>query len=103
MKPITSTCLAIAAIFAAAVPSSAQLAQSPINIVNEAIIKTTLPKLSFAYSEKANLTFKNTGAPDVEAQIKMLCADYRHVTKTWIARPESLRNAVEAREGRKAA
>lgn len=70
MKPITSTCLAIAAIFAAAVPSSAQLAQSPINIVNEAIIKTTLPKLSFAYSEKANLTFKNTGAPDVEAQIK---------------------------------
>jgi hypothetical protein len=40
---------------------------------------------------------------EVEVQIKMLCADYRHVTKTWIARPESLRNAVEAREGRKAA
>jgi hypothetical protein len=39
----------------------------------------------------------------VELQIKMLCADYRQATKTWITRPESLRNAVEAREGRKAA
>lgn len=39
----------------------------------------------------------------VELQIKMLCSDYRETTKTWIVRPESLRNAVEAREGRKAA
>ena len=40
---------------------------------------------------------------DVEAEIKMLCADYRNVSKIWITRPESLRNAVEAREGKKAA
>jgi len=39
----------------------------------------------------------------VELQLRILCADYRHVTKTWITRPESLRNAVEARKGRKAA
>lgn len=39
----------------------------------------------------------------VEAELKEICQDYRTVSKTWIVRPESLRFAVEAREGRRAA
>jgi len=72
MKSVVSTCLAIAALFVVAVPSSAQLAQSPINISKEATVKANLPKLSFSYTQKANLTVKNTGAPDIEATIKAL-------------------------------
>ena len=55
-------------------------------------------KSTFAKQDKLKAQMR-----EVEAQITMLCADYRHVTKTWITRPESLRNAVEAREGKKAA
>ena len=66
MKSLVSTCLAVAALFAVALPSSAQLAQSPINISKEATVKANLPKLSFSYTQKANLTVKNTGAPDIE-------------------------------------
>lgn len=40
---------------------------------------------------------------EIDAEILALCANYRATTKTWITRPESLRNAVEARKGRKAA
>ena len=72
MKSLVSTCLAVAALFAVALPSSAQLAQSPINISKEATVKANLPKLSFSYTQKANLTVKNTGAPDIEATIKAL-------------------------------
>lgn len=39
----------------------------------------------------------------VDADIRQICNDYRTVTKTWIVRPESLKFAVEAREGRRAA
>jgi carbonic anhydrase len=71
MKSVVSTCLAIAALFVVALPSSAQLAQqSPINISKEATVKANLPKLSFSYAEKANITVKNTGAPDIEATVK---------------------------------
>lgn len=55
-------------------------------------------KAAFAKQDKLKAQMR-----EVEARIKMLCADYRHVSKTWITRPESLRNAVEAREGKKAA
>lgn len=55
-------------------------------------------KAAFARQDKLKAQMR-----EVEAQITMLCSDYRHVTKTWITRPESLRNAVEARKGRKAA
>ena len=72
MKSVVSICLAVAALFAVALPSSAQLAQSPINISKEATVKANLPKLSFSYTQKANLTVKNTGAPDIEATIKAL-------------------------------
>ena len=72
MKSVVSICLAVAALFAVALPSSAQLAQSPINISKEATVKANLPKLSFSYTQKANLTVKNTGAPDIEATIKAM-------------------------------
>lgn len=39
----------------------------------------------------------------VDAEIRQICQDYRTVTKTWIVRPESLKFAVEAREGKLAA
>lgn len=54
-------------------------------------------KAAFAKQDKLKAQMR-----EVEAQIKMLCGDYRHVSKIWITRPESLRNAVEAREGKKA-
>ena len=72
MKSVVSICLAVAALFAVALPSSAQLAPSPINISKEATVKANLPKLSFSYTQKANLTVKNTGAPDIEATIKAM-------------------------------
>ena len=70
MRFKTYSFLAVVGILAAALPSSAQLAQSPINVSNEAIVRAKLPKLSFVYTDKASLTVKNTGAPDIEATVK---------------------------------
>ena len=55
-------------------------------------------KSTFAKQDKLKAQMR-----EIDAQIMALLGDYRATTKTWITRPESLRNAVEAREGKKAA
>lgn len=55
-------------------------------------------KVALAKQEKLKAQLR-----DVEADIRQICNDYRTVTRTWIIRPESLRFAVEAREGKRAA
>lgn len=39
----------------------------------------------------------------IDAEIRDLTNDYRRVTRTWLTRPEQLKLAVEARQGRLAA
>lgn len=58
--------------------------------------------------ERAAIAFAKQEAMKIEmhkldAEIRSLTSLYREASRTWITRPEQLKNAVEARIGRKVA
>jgi len=55
-------------------------------------------RAAFAKQEKLKVEMLK-----LEAEIRLLTNEYRTQTRTWITRPEQLKLAVEARQGRLAA